>query len=484
MASAACPSRFAVTSVRPDSNVSCFAHKVSALSSGIPGATSVQVRRRRNKARNGQAIRCAMATGKEQGAVSTASSGDQKNGGLRGKLNKVVLAYSGGLDTSVIVPWLRENYGCEVVCFTADVGQGAIELEGLEKKAKASGACQLVVKDLKEEFVSEYIYPCLRAGAVYERKYLLGTSMARPVIAKAMVDVAKEVGADAVAHGCTGKGNDQVRFELTFYALNPELKVVAPWREWDITGREDAIEYAKKHNVPVPVSKKSIYSRDRNLWHLSHEGDILEDPANEPKEDMYMMSVAPENAPSEPEYLEIGIVAGVPVSINGRDLSPASLLTELNEIGGKHGIGRIDMVENRLVGMKSRGVYETPGGTIMAAAVRELEALTLDRETMQWKDILALKYAELVYAGRWFDPLRQSIDAFMENITATTTGSVTLKLYKGSVNVASRKSPYSLYREDISSFENGEIYNQADAEGFIRLYGLPTRVRAMLEKGI
>ncbi|TVU34465.1 hypothetical protein EJB05_16298 [Eragrostis curvula] len=456
--------------------------EAAALSSD---ATTVQVpRRHRNKARNGQAIRCAMATGKEQGAISTANSGDQTKGGLRGKLNKVVLAYSGGLDTSVIVPWLRENYGCEVVCFTADVGQGAIELEGLEKKAKASGACQLVVKDLKEEFVSEYIYPCLRAGAVYERKYLLGTSMARPVIAKAMVDVAKEVGADAVAHGCTGKGNDQVRFELTFYALNPELKVVAPWREWDITGREDAIEYAKKHNVPVPVSKKSIYSRDRNLWHLSHEGDILEDPANEPKEDMYMMSVAPENAPSEPEYLEIGIVAGVPVSINGRDLSPASLLAELNEIGGKHGIGRIDMVENRLVGMKSRGVYETPGGTIMAAAVRELEALTLDRETMQWKDIVALKYAELVYAGLWFHPLRQGFDALMEKLTATTTGSVTLKLYKGSVNVVSRKSPYSLYREDISSFENGEIYNQADAEGFIRLYGLPTRVRAMLEKGL
>ncbi|XP_006664450.2 argininosuccinate synthase, chloroplastic [Oryza brachyantha] len=459
--------------------------KAGALSGGLPAAgAAVRAQRPGGKGSKGKAIRC--ASGSEHGGISTATatSSDQKNGGLRGKLNKVVLAYSGGLDTSVIVPWLRENYGCEVVCFTADVGQGDIEMEGLEKKAKASGASQLVVKDLKEEFVSEYIYPCLRAGAVYERKYLLGTSMARPVIAKAMVDVAKEVGADAVAHGCTGKGNDQVRFELTFYALNPELKVVAPWREWDITGREDAIEYAKKHNVPVPVSKKSIYSRDRNLWHLSHEGDILEDPSNEPKEDMYMMSVAPENAPSKPEYLEIGIIAGVPVSINGRDLSPASLLAKLNEIGGKHGIGRIDMVENRLVGMKSRGVYETPGGTIMAAAVRELEALTLDRETMQWKDMLALKYAELVYAGRWFDPLRQSIDAFMENITATTTGSVTLKLYKGSVNVASRKSPNSLYREDISSFENGEIYNQADAEGFIRLYGLPTRVRAMLEKGI
>ncbi|CAN0910673.1 Argininosuccinate synthase, chloroplastic [Linum grandiflorum] len=404
--------------------------------------------------------------------------------GLRGKLNKVVLAYSGGLDTSVIVPWLRENYGCEVVCFTADVGQGIKELEGLEQKAKASGACQLVVKDLKEEFVREYIFPCLRAGAVYERKYLLGTAMARPVIAKAMVDVAKEVGADAVSHGCTGKGNDQVRFELTFFALNPELNVVVPWREWDIRGREDAIEYAKKHNVPVPVTKKSIYSRDRNLWHLSHEGDILEDPANEPKKDMYMMSVDPEDAPNEPEYVGIGIESGIPVSVNGKQLSPASLLTELNEIGGKHGIGRVDMVENRLVGMKSRGVYETPGGTILFCAVRELESLTLDRETIQVKDSLALKYAELVYAGRWFDPLRESMDAFMEKITATTSGSVTLKLYKGSVSVVGRTSPHSMYREDISSFESGDIYDQADAAGFIRLYGLPMRVRAMLEKGI
>ncbi|CAN1232016.1 Argininosuccinate synthase, chloroplastic [Linum grandiflorum] len=392
--------------------------------------------------------------------------------GLRGKLNKVVLAYSGGLDTSVIVPWLRENYGCEVVCFTADVGQGIKELEGLEQKAKASGACQLVVKDLKEEFVREYIFPCLRAGAVYERKYLLGTAMARPVIAKAMVDVAKEVGADAV------------RFELTFFALNPELNVVVPWREWDIRGREDAIEYAKKHNVPVPVTKKSIYSRDRNLWHLSHEGDILEDPANEPKKDMYMMSVDPEDAPNEPEYVGIGIESGIPVSVNGKQLSPASLLTELNEIGGKHGIGRVDMVENRLVGMKSRGVYETPGGTILFCAVRELESLTLDRETIQVKDSLALKYAELVYAGRWFDPLRESMDAFMEKITATTSGSVTLKLYKGSVSVVGRTSPHSMYREDISSFESGDIYDQADAAGFIRLYGLPMRVRAMLEKGI
>ncbi|CAK7325226.1 unnamed protein product [Dovyalis caffra] len=415
---------------------------------------------------------------------ATEDSEAMKTKGLRGKLNKVVLAYSGGLDTSVIVPWLRENYSCEVVCFTADVGQGEGELVGLEQKAKASGACQLVVKDLQEEFVRDFIFPCLRAGAIYERKYLLGTSMARPVIAKAMVDVAKEVGADAVAHGCTGKGNDQVRFELTFFALNPELNVVAPWREWDITGREDAIEYAKKHNVPVPVTKKSIYSRDRNLWHLSHEGDILEDPANEPKEDMYMMSTSPEAAPEKPEYVEIGIVSGLPVSVNGEKLSPASLLSKLNKIGGKHGIGRIDMVENRLVGMKSRGVYETPGGTILFTAARELESLTLDRETMQIKDSLALRYAELVYAGRWFDPLRESMDAFMTKITETTTGSVRLKLYKGSVSVASRTSPNSLYREDISSFESGQIYDQADAAGFIRLYGLPMRVRAMLGKGI
>ncbi|KAA0055323.1 argininosuccinate synthase [Cucumis melo var. makuwa] len=404
--------------------------------------------------------------------------------GVVGQLKKVVLAYSGGLDTSVIVPWLRENYGCEVVCFTADVGQGMKELKGLEEKAIASGASKLVVKDLKEEFAKDFIFPCLRAGAVYERKYLLGTSMARPVIAKAMVDVAEEVGADAVAHGCTGKGNDQVRFELACFALNPNLKVVAPWREWDITGRQDAIEYAKKHNIPIPVTKKSIYSRDANLWHLSHEGDVLEDPTNEPKKDMYMISTDPEDAPNEPEYVEIGIEGGVPVSINGELLSPASLISKANHIGGKHGIGRIDMVENRLVGMKSRGVYETPGGTILFAAVRELESLTLDRETIQVKDSLALKYAELVYAGRWFDPLRESMDAFMKKITETTTGSVSLKLYKGSVQVAGRRSLYSLYREDISSFENGQIYNQADAAGFIRLYGLPTRVRAMLNKSL
>ncbi|KAI3942309.1 hypothetical protein MKW92_041446 [Papaver armeniacum] len=442
-------------------NQICYSNKFSSVSSGFNGNALVHNNLNLTRASNNKVIQAIAAS--EKGVDVSVSP---KTGGLRGKLNKVVLAYSGGLDTSVIVPWLRENYGCEVVCFTADVGQGIKELDGLEAKAKASGACQLVVKDLQEEFVKDYIFPCLRAGAIYERKYLLGTSMARPVIAKAMVDVAKEVGADAVSHGCTGKGNDQVRFELTFFALNPELNVVAPWREWEITGREDAIEYAKKHNIPIPVTKKSIYSRDRNLWHLSHEGDILEDPANEPTKDMYMMSVDPEDAPT---------------SLSN---SPASLLSQLNETGGRHGIGRIDMVENRLVGMKSRGVYETPGGTILFSAVRELESLTLDRETIQVKDQLALKYAELVYAGRWFDPLRESMDEFMKKITETTTGSVTLKLYKGSVTVTGRTSPYSLYRQDISSFESGQIYDQADAAGFIKLYGLPMRVRAMLEKGI
>lgn len=418
-----------------------------------------------------------------EGEVSTTNAAPKA--GLKGKFNKVVLAYSGGLDTSVIVPWLKENYGCEVVCFCADVGQGVGETDGLEKKSKASGASQLFVGDLKEEFVRDYVFPCVRAGAVYERKYLLGTSMARPIIAKAMVDIAKQVGADGVAHGCTGKGNDQVRFELTFFALDPKLKVIAPWREWDIKGREDAIDYAHKHNVPVTSTKKSIYSRDRNLWHISHEGDVLEDTANEPKKDMFMLTVDPEDAPNTPEYVEIGIEKGLPVSVNGKTLSAAALLEELNEIGGRHGIGRCDMVENRLVGMKSRGVYETPGGTILVQACRELESLTLDRETMQTKDTLAIKYAELVYAGRWFDPLRESLDAFMEKVSETTTGSVVLKCYKGSLTVASRTSPFSLYRQDISSFEEGSgIYDQADAAGFIRLYGLPTRVRAMQQQGL
>eukprot|EP00475_Leptophrys_vorax_P034104 TRINITY_DN54651_c0_g1_i1.p1 TRINITY_DN54651_c0_g1~~TRINITY_DN54651_c0_g1_i1.p1 ORF type:complete len:467 (+),score=41.49 TRINITY_DN54651_c0_g1_i1:268-1668(+) len=464
---------------------SALSLRVSLQSSELLGKSLVKV-----SAPKASAVKCAPRSKKSnrlvaQAMASAAETAVNPEAGLRGKLNKVVLAYSGGLDTSVIVPWLKENYGCEVVCFCADVGQGGGETTGLEEKAKASGASALFLGDLKEEFVRDYVFPCIRAGAVYERKYLLGTSMARPVIAKAMVDVAKQVGADAVAHGCTGKGNDQVRFELTFFSLDPKLQVVAPWREWDITGREDAIEYAKKHNIPVPVTKKSIYSRDRNLWHISHEGDILEDPANEPKEDMFVMSVAPENAPDTPEYVEVGLEHGLPVSLNGQKLSPANLLAAANEIGARHGVGRIDMVENRLVGMKSRGVYETPGGTILCLAARELEALVLDRETMQTKDQLGLKYAELVYAGRWFDPLRDALDAFMASVSDKVTGTVKLKCFKGSVTVASRVSPFSLYREDISSFEEGSgIYNQADAAGFIRLYGLPTRVRAMQEQGL
>lgn len=398
----------------------------------------------------------------------------------RKKVNKVVLAYSGGLDTSVIVPWLRENYGCEVVCMTADVGQGVEELSGLEAKAKASGASALYVKDLREEFVRDYVFPCLRAGAIYERKYLLGTSMARPLIAKAMVKLAKEVGADAVAHGCTGKGNDQVRFELTFFALDPSLTVIAPWREWDITGREDALEYAAAHNVPVVASKKSIYSRDRNLFHLSHEGDILEDPGCEAKEDMYQMSVEPRLAPDTEEYIDIAFEEGVPVSVNDERLSPADLLDRLNTMGGRHGVGRIDMVENRVVGIKSRGLYETPGGTILHIAAREIESLTLDKRMMKMKDALALEYADLVYSGFWFDQARESLDAYMQVAAKTMTGVTRVKLFKGSIVVVSRRSPHSLYDIDISSFEQGSgTYNQADAGGFIRLFGLPMLVKAM-----
>lgn len=393
-------------------------------------------------------------------------------------VKKVVLAYSGGLDTSVIVPWLRENYDCEVVCFTADVGQGE-DLSGLEKKAKASGASQLVVRDLREEFAADYIFPVLRAGAVYERKYLLGTSMARPLIAKHQVDVAHLVGADALAHGATGKGNDQVRFELTFTALDPRLKVIAPWREWDIRSREDAIAYAAAHNVPVTATLKSIYSRDGNLWHLSHEGGPLEDPWLEPQEDMFQLSVSPENAPDQPEYVEIDFVTGTPVGINGVKMTPGRIIETLNKLGGKHGIGRVDLVESRLVGMKSHGVYETPGGTILMAAHRELESMVLDRETMQFKDTVAIKYAQIVYDGMWFSPLREALDAFVDNTQGPVTGSVRLKLYKGNIISAGRKSKFSLYREDFATFGQENVYDQSDAEGFIHLFGLPLKVRAL-----
>jgi argininosuccinate synthase len=393
-------------------------------------------------------------------------------------IQKVVLAYSGGLDTSCIVPWLKENYGCEVVCFCADVGQ-AEELDGLEKKAIASGASQLIIHDLREEFAHDYLFRLLRSGAIYERKYLLGTSIARPLIAKHQVDVAHQVGADAVAHGATGKGNDQVRFELTYTALDPRLKIIAPWREWTIRSREDALAYAAAHNVPVSASLKSIYSRDRNLWHISHEGGLLEDPWNEPEESMYQLSVAPEAAPDQPEYVEIEFEAGMPVAVNGEKLSPASLVTKLNEIGGKHGIGRVDMVEGRLVGMKSHGVYETPGGTILMAAHQEIESIVLDRDTLHFKDVVALKYAELVYYGQWFSPLREALDAFIDSTQGPITGLARLKLFKGHIIPVGRQSPFSLYREDFATFGQENVYDQIDAKGFIRLFGLPLKVRAL-----
>jgi len=397
---------------------------------------------------------------------------------IKPTIKKVVLAYSGGLDTSVIVPWLKENYDCEVVCFTADIGQ-VEELDGLEAKALASGASQLVIHDMREEFASEYIFPVLRAGAVYERKYLLGTSFARPLIAKHQVEVAHEVGADAVAHGATGKGNDQVRFELTYTALDPRLKVISPWREWDIRSREDAIAYASARNIPVAATFKSIYSRDRNLWHLSHEGGPLEDPWLEPDEAMFQLSVSPEEAPDQPEYVEIEFESGTPLAVNGQKLSPAALVSKLNEIGGRHGIGRADLVESRLVGMKSHGVYETPGGAILLAAHRELESLVLDRETIQYKDVVALKYAELVYTGMWFSPLREALAAFVDSTQGPVSGLVRLKLYKGNLIPAGRKSPFSMYREDFATFGQEDVYDQSDAEGFIHLFGLPLKVRAL-----
>ncbi|NJL06028.1 MAG: argininosuccinate synthase [Chloroflexaceae bacterium] len=398
----------------------------------------------------------------------------------RADVKKVVLAYSGGLDTSVIVPWLRQNYHCEVICFCADVGQ-AEELEGLEAKALASGASKLIVKDLREEFLRDYIIPTMQAGAIYERKYLLGTSFARPIIARHQVLVAEQEGADAVAHGATGKGNDQVRFELTFMALNPHLKVIAPWREWNIRSRQDALDYAAEHNVPVTATAEKIYSRDRNLWHLSHEGGVLEDPWNEPLEDMFQLSHAPEAAPDTPAYLTLSFARGVPVALDGTALGLVELVEQLNQIGGLHGVGRIDMVENRLVGMKSRGVYETPGGTLLYTAHRELESIVLDRETLRAKDRIALEYADLVYNGNWFTPLRAHYDAFVQATQTNMTGDVRLKLYKGNIIVVGRQSPYSLYREDLATFGEDEVYNQTDAEGFIRLYGLPLKVQALLK---
>lgn len=399
---------------------------------------------------------------------------------MKHEVKKCVLAYSGGLDTSVIVAWLRENYGCEVICATANLGQEE-ELEGLEAKALASGASKIYIDDLREEFLTEYVFPTMMAGAVYEREYLLGTSFARPLIAKRVVQIAELEGADAVAHGCTGKGNDQVRFELAFKALNPRLKVIAPWREWHIRSREDAIAYAEAHNIPIRQSRRSIYSRDRNIWHISHEGGKLEDPWQEPDEDMYMLTVRPEDAPDEPAYVEVDFCEGVPVGLNGVKMGPVELVTALNKLGGAHGIGRVDMVENRLVGIKSRGVYETPGGTILYLAHQAVESLTLDAETMHYKDIVAQKYAEMVYYGRWFTPLKEALDAFVRSTQKNVTGTARIKLYKGKCTLVGRKSPYSLYREDYATFGVDNVYDQSDAEGFINLYGLPLKVRALLE---
>ena len=395
------------------------------------------------------------------------------------KPKKVALAYSGGLDTSIIIPWLKENYGCQVVAVCGNIGQGDDELAGLEEKALKTGAAEVHVEDMREEFVTEYLWRLVRAGSVYEDKYLLGTSIARPLLAKKQVEVALKTGCDAVAHGCTGKGNDQVRFELTYKALAPHLAVIAPWREWSINSREDAIEYAAAHNVPISASTKKIYSRDRNIWHISHEGGALEDPANAAPDEIWMLTRSPKDAPSTPGQVTIGFEKGVPVSLNGKPVPAVALLEELNRIGGEHAIGRIDLVENPFVGMKSRGCYETPGGALIMAAHRELEALTLDKSLLHYKQRLALDYAELVYNGLWFTPLRESLDAFFETANRNTTGEVTLRLYKGNVEPVSRKSPYSLYSLDIASFTMGASYDQKDAQGFINLIGLPIKVRAL-----
>lgn len=395
-------------------------------------------------------------------------------------IKKVVLAYSGGLDTSVIVPWLIENYGCEVVCFCGDVGQ-AEELSGLEARALESGASKLIQRDLRQEFCTDYLWPLLASGAIYERKYLLGTSIARPLLAKHQVLIAEQEGADAVAHGCTGKGNDQVRFEVAYTALNPRLKVIAPWREWTIKSRDDALNYLKAHNLPTPQSSNpSLFSRDRNLWHISHEGGPLEDANYVPEESLFILTTSPHLAPDQAEVIEIGFRAGIPVQINGKSISAVDLVNTLNTIGGKHGIGRVDMVENRLVGMKSRGIYETPGGTILSFAHKELESITLDRETMHYKDVLAQRYAEMVYYGQWFSPLREAMDAFFKVTQKMVTGRIKVQMYKGSLSVAGRSSPNSLYREEFATFGHSAVYDHTDAAGFIRLFGLPSKVQAML----
>ena len=399
-------------------------------------------------------------------------------------IKKVVLAYSGGLDTSIIIPWLKENYNnCEVIAVSADVGQGT-ELDGLEEKALKTGASKLYIEDLKEDFIQEYVYPTVQAGAVYENKYLLGTSFARPIIAKRIVEIAKAEGADAICHGCTGKGNDQVRFELTIKAFAPEMTIIAPWREWSIKSREEEIEYAEAHNIPLKINRETNYSKDKNIWHLSHEGLDLEDPANEPQYNhpgFLELGVSPEQAPDEPTYVTIHFEKGKPTAINGKEMNGVEVVTTLNELGGKNGVGLADIVENRLVGMKSRGVYETPGGAILYHAHNKLEELCLDRDTFHYKQQIGLKFAELVYYGQWFTPLREALSAFVDSTQQTVTGDVKLKLYKGNIMDAGVTSPYSLYDPEIATFDEDEVYNQADANGFINLFGLPIKVYAHMK---
>lgn len=403
------------------------------------------------------------------------------------KIKKVVLAYSGGLDTSVIIPWLKENYdNCEVIAVSVDVGQGT-ELDGLKEKAIKTGASKLYIEDLKEEFIQKYVYPTLQAGAVYENKYLLGTSFARPIIAKRIAEIAIKEKADALCHGATGKGNDQVRFELAFKAFAPDLEIIAPWRVWDIKSREQEIEYAESHNIPLKINRETNYSKDKNLWHLSHEGLDLENPANEPqyeKKNFLEMGVSPIQAPDKPAYITIGFEKGIPTTLDGKKLNGVEMVTALNKIGGKNGIGIVDIVENRLVGMKSRGIYETPGGTILYHAHEVLETITLDKETLRVKQHLAIKFADIVYNGQWFTPLREAMSAFFTETQKTVTGEVKLKLYKGNIINAGVKSPYTLYDEEVATFDEDNVYNQADAVGFINLFGLPVKVRANMEKKI
>lgn len=399
-------------------------------------------------------------------------------------IKKVVLAYSGGLDTSIIIPWLKENYNnCEVIAVTADLGQGD-ELNPVHDKAIKSGASKCYILDLKEEFIADYVWPVVQAGAVYEKKYLLGTSFARPLIAKKLVEIAEAEGADAIAHGATGKGNDQVRFELSVKALAPQLAIIAPWREWSIRSRDEAIDFAAAHNIPVPVTHDHDYSMDRNMWHLSHEGSDLEDPWNAPKDELFIVTNTPETAPDKDEYVELEFVEGVPVSVNGEKMSPAKIVETLNEIGIRNGVGICDIVENRLVGMKSRGVYENPAGSIIYYAHNELENLCLDRATASFKQMVGIRYAELVYDGMWFSPLREALAAFVDETQKTVTGTVRLKLYKGNIISAGSKSPYSLYSQEYVTFGEDEVYNQADATGFINLFGLPLKVRALMKKGM